>query len=441
MRADLDVLVVGGGTAGISATIQAARSGARTGLIEKNGALGGTTTVAGVAFPGLFHAWGQQIISGIGWDLVSRAVSIAGTTMPDFSDWRLPHYKLQIPLSAPIYAAVVDDAVNASGADLLLHTMIGEAEWMGDRWRAVICGKEGLRTVHARRIVDCTGDADVVALAGLARLRNPRRQPGTIMVRFTGYDLATLDFETLDEAHARAVDSGELLAHDLASADRPMRKFLRHNGENSIHVTDIDGGTSESRTRAEISARQTMLRIYRFLKRQPGLEAVSITSWAVECGIRESYTIDALGSITVNDYRRGVLHDDAVSYSFYPIDVHQPDGDGIDIRPLEYGIIPSIPRRAMIPRENGNMIVAGRAIGGDQEANSAYRVQASCMGMGQAAGAIAALSSQTGVPMQHLDIANIHAELRAHGAIIPGEVSVPPLPHELAASTGARRAP
>ena len=81
----VDVIVVGGGTSGAIAAIQAARAGARTMLIERNGTLGGTTTVAGVALPGLFHAWGRQILAGIGWELVSACVALAGDLMPDFS--------------------------------------------------------------------------------------------------------------------------------------------------------------------------------------------------------------------------------------------------------------------------------------------------------------------------------------------------------------------
>ncbi len=81
-----DVIVVGGGTAGVVAAIQAGRAGAKTLLVEKTGMLGGTTTTGGVNFPGLFHAWGRQIIAGIGWDLVTRCVAETGGTLPDFAN-------------------------------------------------------------------------------------------------------------------------------------------------------------------------------------------------------------------------------------------------------------------------------------------------------------------------------------------------------------------
>ncbi|MCE7481540.1 FAD-dependent oxidoreductase [Microbacterium profundi] len=425
--AELDVLVVGGGAAGVPAAIQAASMGGRTMLVEKNGALGGTTTVAGVALPGLFHAWGHQVIAGIGWRMVTKAVQVAGDVLPDFSDWRRPHYKLQVPVSAALYAGVLDAEVLQAGVDLRLHTMLGALEPKDDGWTVTLCDKEGLYTVRARRIVDCSGDADAAALAGLERLRNEQRQPGTIMVRFGGYDLDRLDIDALDAAHAQAVASGALRAEDLSMTERPMARFLRGHGENAIHVTGIEGGTSLTRTAAEIEGRRTLARIYGFLRRQPGLERVSIESWAVECGIRETFTIDGHERITVQDYVSGRRWEDAVSHSFYPIDVHQPDGDGIDIRPLEYGTVPSIPRGAMIPRGSAHLIVAGRAVAGDQEANSAYRVQASCMAMGQAAGANAALSASAGVPMSSVPLVSLRDELRAGGAILPGDVAIAPL--------------
>src|SRR6266566_2070063 len=91
-----DVVVVGGGPAGSAAAIQAARLGAQTLLVEKNGVLGGTTTSAAINYPGLFHAWGRQVVAGIGWDLVCRAVRLAGDPLPDFANYKRPPNKLQV---------------------------------------------------------------------------------------------------------------------------------------------------------------------------------------------------------------------------------------------------------------------------------------------------------------------------------------------------------
>lgn len=425
MTEHYDVVVAGGGPAGWPAAAQAARLGARTLLIEKNGALGGTTTVAAVALPGLFHAWGQQVIGGIGWDAVARSVAEAGGAMPDFTHWDQPHWLLQVPVVPGILAGIIDETVVDSGAELLLHSMLGQARWDGEQWQLTIATKEGLHRATAAALIDCTGDADAVALAGFPRRTSPRRQPGTIMMRLEGYDLERLDADALQTAHDEAVRRGELEPADLAH--KQVRSFLRSHGENATHVVGIQGGTSADRTDAELAGRRVLRRVLRFLRAQPGLEDIRLAWTAMETGVRESWSIEGHECVTLDDYGSGRAWPDALSYSFYPIDVHRPDGDGIDIRPLTYGTVPTIPRGAMIPVGSQRMLVAGRSISGDQEAASAYRVQASSMAMGQAAGAVAALAVSRSCDVHEVPIPLARDVLRGHGAIAPGDVTVPPL--------------
>ena len=106
---EADVVVVGGGTAGTIAAIQAARAGAKTVLIEHGSQLGGTTTVGGVAFPGLFHAWGKQIISGIGWELVKKTVKTDGGDLPDFSRPASRHWQHQVLINPFLYAVLAEE--------------------------------------------------------------------------------------------------------------------------------------------------------------------------------------------------------------------------------------------------------------------------------------------------------------------------------------------
>ncbi len=411
-----DVIVIGAGPAGITSAVQAARAGARTLLVEKSGILGGTTILNGVNLPGLFHAWGRQIISGIGWELVTGTVEESGQRLPDFSSWRgLRHWKLQVPVDRAVYAALADRMVRDSGVELLLHTMIAAVEPNDAGWKVTLCLKEGLRTFRAGVIVDCTGDANVVRMAGLPLSRNLERQPGTLIMSTCGYDIDALDFAPLEAAFQNALQRGDMLKTDFGS----VRGFLSVNGNNCMHVPDIDGETSAGKTQAELRAREAMLRIYRFMRAQPGLEEFRIDHFATECGIRETASIVGETCITHGDYVSGRVWPDSVCYSFYPIDIHQPDGMGIDVRPLQEGVFPTIPLGALLPRGSRNLIVAGRSACGDQEANSAYRVQASAMAMGQAAGAVAALAARSGRELRDVSIASIHDLLKRHNAIVP----------------------
>ncbi|GAA5196479.1 FAD-dependent oxidoreductase [Microbacterium jejuense] len=418
---DLDaaVLVVGGGPAGVSAAVQAARAGARTILLEKNGMLGGTTTTAGINFPGLFHAWGEQVIAGIGWDTVRAAVELEGAELPDFSRTDLPHWRLQIRVNAPLYAAVLSETVAQSGVDLRLHSMLAGLTWQDEAWHATIAAKEGLHHVRVARVIDCSGDADAVGLAGLERRRNEARQPGTYAILLGGYDPDSLDYDVLNLEFDRALEEGRILPSDFGAHGRVLEPFLRKRGDNAIHLVGVHGATSEGRTAAETAGRAALLRIYRFLKPLPGLAGLTVTYGATEVGVRESCTIEGLRSLTGEDYLSGRVWDDAVCFSYYPIDIHRPDGNGIAKTYLEEGRVATIPLSAMIPAGNRHLIVAGRCIAGDQEANSAYRVQATAMATGQAAGAAAALSAAGGIPIDGVPLVELRALLREHGAIVP----------------------
>lgn len=421
---DADVLVAGGGPAGVVAATQAARAGASVLLVEKCGQLGGTTTTGGVDFPGLFHAWGRQVIAGIGWEWVTRAVDEAGGALPDFAQWRgVRHWRLQVRVNAPVFAAVANDLAAGAGAKLLLHTMPAAAEARDGGWDVALCCKEGLRRAHVKVLVDCTGDANLTRLAGCRTLRNERLQPGTLVMRAAGYDFERLGADELarmDADFAEAVEAGTMRRSDFQAKERPASAYLHGRGGNSMHVPGVDGSTSEGRTEAEVAARAAMLRITRFFRAHEATRDFHIEWCAPECGIRETVTIDGEARVTAADYVSGRIWPDAVCHSFYPIDVHSPDGKGgIDTRYLPEGAVPTMPLGALLPNGSRNLIVAGRCASGDQEANSAFRVQASAMAMGQAAGAAAALAAKSGRELRAVPLEDVRALLRSHGAIVP----------------------
>ncbi len=416
-----DVVVFGGGPAGFPAAIQASRMGARVLLVEKSGQLGGTTTLNRVAFPGLFHAWGKQIIAGIGWDLVRRTVELEDGVLPDFSNIQARHWQHQIALCPALLSALIDVDVAASGCELALHTLPAAiSPKAGGGWIVKLCGKEGLYEVETQWCIDATGDANAASLAGCPFLpESEEKQPATLVFSLEGYNPEEIDTAQLDVVARKALEEGLLEKGDFGWSGESLRQLVFSRGKNSIHIPSADAGSSPGKTTVEVRGRAALLRIYRFLKSQPGFKTLRITWCAAECGIRETRRLAGRSTITYDDYVSGKLWPDAVSYSFYPIDLHTDTGLKYEI--LKEGTVPTIPLSALIPQGISQFLCAGRCASGDRMANSAYRVQASCMAMGQAAGAAAALAVRSGqIEADRLDFSQLRKELEAQGAIFPG---------------------
>lgn len=419
MKTQYDVIVIGGGTAGAIAAIQAGRAGAATLLIEKNGILGGTLTTGGVNYPAHFYAAGRQVIGGIGWELYCKACTEAGLPVPE-----APKDKRHLTVNAFLWAALADEMMLESGVEPLFHAMPAGVVFEDEGWTVQVCAKEGLQTVRTRTLIDATGDANVVGMAGFPLVRPDVVQPATLKFHCTGYDPENLDYEAIDKAATAAVESGELLITDLSwRTPAGTGGLLKGHGGGVNHIRAPHAYTSEGRTQAEIEGRRSLLRVCRFMRRHPGLEKFNIDWMCIETALRETVTINGKATITVEDYESGRFFDDAVCYAYYPVDEHLNDGMGINYRHLKPGVLPTIPRGALLPANSRFLLVAGRCLSSDREANSGLRVESPCMAMGQAAGAMAALSARTGLDPADLPLTDVHALLRKHGAIIPGDVN------------------
>ncbi len=410
-----DVLVIGGGTAGTIAALQAGRFGARTILVEAGSQLGGTTTTAGVDFPGLFHAWGKQVIAGLGWELVRQAAALNSDPLPDFS---VPpgrqHWKHQVRICGALYATLAEEACVLAGVQLRYYEAPGAITPADSGWKVRLAGKGTNVEITAKQLVDCTGNAAVVGLLGLPRQRERETQPGTLIFRLGGYDVQKLDLPALQTKLGAAIKTGAVRKTDC---NGQIAGFLRSGGENAMHVPGADSSTAALHTQTNIGGRAALLRMLRFLKPLPGFEKLRIERLQPETGIRETYRIVGEATVTVADYVSGRVFEDAIAYTFYPIDLHVEHG----VKPehLKEGIVPTIPLGALVPKGTKNLLVAGRCLGSDRLANSALRVQASCMAMGQAAGAAAALAARAGCTPLNVPRADLRQTLKAHGAIVP----------------------
>lgn len=414
----VDVLVVGGGTAGTIAAIQAARAGAKTMLVEMGSQLGGTTTTGGVALPGLFHAWEKQVIAGIGWELVAKAVELDSGKMPDFSKPPQRHSQHQVAVNGQLYAALAEEACLAAGVTLCYYELPLAVKAAAEGWLVETVGKGVRRKIACRQLIDCTGGADIVGMLGLPRLREAETQPGTLMFSFGGYDVKKLDAEAIEKRYREALAKGELHEGDYCHAGARFIGFLHGGGGNAQHIFGADSSTSATKTQANIAGRASVLRLLRFIRSLPGCENARIARMQQETAVRETYRIVGEVQITCADYTAGRVYEDAIGHSFYPIDLH--DRRGVKPEPLRRGVVPTIPLRALAPKGSKNLLVAGRSISSDRLANSALRVQASCMAMGQGAGAVAALAVRRNTTPLEVPIGELRALLREHGAIVPG---------------------
>jgi len=411
-----DILVVGGGTAGVIAAIQAGRAGRKVVLVENGSQLGGTTTTGGVSFPGIHFAWGKQIIGGIGWELIQEAVALNGDVLPNFS---IPHgrqhWRHQVHLNGPLYAILAEQKCLEARVMIRYYETPTQAAMDNGNWRVETIGKGTRTEIVANQVIDCTGNAYVASLAGFDLLREAETQPGTLMFRLGGYDFDTLDLDSIEKKYKDAVEKGELVRAEFRG---DIVGLLRTKGDNIQHIIGADSTTSQTHTMANIHGRTSLLKHLKFIRTLPGCENTVLEDMRTETAVRETYRINGEYQVTHTDYVTGVVFDDAVSYSYYPIDLHVIE-HGVTPKHLVEGVVPTIPLRALIPKNSRNFLVAGRSISSDRLANSALRVQSSCMGMGQAAAAAAVMANISNKSPLEVPIGDIHRLLEEHGGIIP----------------------
>ena len=376
VTSSVDVLVVGGGTAGTIAAIQCGRAGAKTLLLERNSQLGGTTTVGGVAFPGLFDAWGKQVIAGIGWEMVKESVDLDGGKLPNFAKVPRRHWENQVHVNQFLYAILAEEKCAKAGVEIAYYEFPPAITKTSDGWQVECVGFGTRRRVTCKQIIDCTGGAEVVGMMGLPRLREKETMPGSMLF-------------------------------SIGKAHNPAASQLHR-----LYVHGADSTNSRTVTLANLTGRKSVLaRVRKAKKRVMHLQP--------ETGFRESYRIVGETMITVNDYTSGRKFDDAVCNAFYPVDLHTKTG--VRPKPLKPGTVPTIPLGALVPKDSRNVIVAGRCLCSDRLANSGLRVQASCMAMGQAAAVAASLAAKHGSTPHEVPLADIHKLLREHNAIVPGK--------------------
>lgn len=420
-KIETNVLVVGGGTAGVVAAIQAGRAGMKTTLIESGSQLGGTTTTGGVCFPGIFHAWGKQVIGGIGWELVLEAVQLNDDILPNFSiipnNTTIRHWRHQVSVNGALYALLAEEKCLEAGVDIHYYETPTELELKNGKWNVKTIGKGVANEIVCDQVIDASGNAAVASIAGFTLLKEEDTQPGSFIFRISGYDFNSLDLSKIPREYHNMLRQNMLINEDV-KVGSSINNFPPTVPYNYVYVHGADSSNAELHTKANLEGRSELLKLIRTLRTFPGCEKLKLVSAQPETAIRETYRIDGLYQITYEDYVNGRVFEDSLSYSFYPIDLHR-NGQSIYQEFLKKDIVATIPLRALIPKNSENFLVAGRSLSSDRLANSALRVQASCMGMGQATAAAAVLAIQHRVTPADVPLNELKAMLKEYGAIVP----------------------
>ena len=420
-----DVVVVGGGCAGFTAAVAAARNGAKTALIEDQGALGGIMTTGGNPQIGIFYAYHRPVIAGIGWELCKRLEAKGYATIPDFGkvDTRKGGTASNVQINRAMTEVEMNRMCREAGVSLFFHTkVVGGVVKDGQIEYIIAAEKRGLVSFTAKVFIDCSGDGDVAAVCGAEQYFSAEMQPGTLGFSFLCHNLGELDETELRRAFEEKKQQGELKHGDYwPEFTNPIHGLFRHGGDNTNHVV-FDGANAQSMTQAEIEGRESMARALEFIQE---MSDISIFAPANYTAPRETRRTICDYTVTVEDFLTGRLFPDSLSYAYYSMDLHSAaNTDGsrpfvlsdVDDKVPE-NIVPTVPYSAMVVKGLRNLLTAGRCISTERPVMGAFRVKAACMGMGEAVGTAAALTANSDV--RSVDIEKVKAALRNAGAIVP----------------------
>ena len=405
-----DVVVVGGGTAGLAAAVAASRNGVDALLIERYGFLGGATT-AGLVNPFMtFHAGEEQIIEGIFQEIIDRLENMNG------------YDRKSRAYDAEVMKIVADQMVEESGVKLMLHSLVVDAVMEGNFIRGVVVeNKSGRQRVMAKVVVDATGDGDVAVKAGAPYEKGRREdgltQPMTLNFRMGGVETARMPSRSeLNKLYDEAKAKGEIsIPRENLLWFPTVRRGEIHF--NTTRVVKVDGTSGKDLTYSEVEARRQMMRVVEFLKRRvPGFESAYLLVSGSQIGVRETRRIMGEYVMTEEDVLGARKFEDVVARGSYPIDIHSPTGEGTVIKRLPPGASYDIPYRCLVPKRVENLLVAGRCVSCTHEAQAAIRVIPICVAMGQAAGTAAALAAKLKATPRGIDITMLQKTLRKQGA-------------------------
>lgn len=446
-----DVIVIGGGTAGVVAGIAAARQGAKTLLVERSGHLGGNAAT-GMNLCGFFDGDDVQVVRGIPQEFVDRALQLDGgrghVFFRDVDRW----ISSGVSIEPETYKYIAFEKVEESGCHLWLYTAFARGIAAGARVQAVkVLNKAGLLRLTGKVFVDASGDADLAASVGapFERGGGTRQQAVTCIFRVSNVNLAAAERFMQEEINVEGKTPWLFENSSLRNSFRywiPWKIFpeyaqkfpkqfgvIYHGTPGDIFIncthTAIDSLDPDDITRGTIRLRRQAVDVLDFLKQHvPGFEDAYLAQ-VYDLGVRESRRIIGDYTLTLDDMVSRREFDDVVAMGAYPPDLHDAQGGDILIHAggwskvhAETGIPNNpgyqIPFRSLLPQKIENLLVVGRCISATFEAQSGTRGMGPCSAMGQAAGTAAALAAQQGGSPRALDIRQVQQTLLKEGAYL-----------------------
>ena len=425
--AKVDVLIVGGGPAGIAAALAAAKNGSKTLLVEQHGYLGGMAT-AGMVMPIMtsFDRDGdKQIIKGLFDEFVTELEKEGGGIHPSKVHEPSPYASYApfahdhvTPFDPEIFKVVAFRMMRKYGVELKLHSSFIKPVMDKEKVRgAIIFNKSGYEAILAKVTVDCTGDADVSRKSGCevvkGREKDGLMQPVSLFFRVRDVDEKKVD--DYMKAHPYPEHErgwGDLVKKAKEKGELPANKsrmFLVKTltpgvwACNASRLHNVDSTNVDDLTRAQETLREQVLDLVKFFNKYiPGFEKVKLFDTASAVGVRESYRIVGEYVLTLDDINTGKVFDDAVATAAFWIDIHglHGDDDRFDKPGRKWY---QIPYRSLVPRKIENLLAAGRCLSATHEAAGSARVMGPCFATGQAAGTAAALAVRDDIPPRKVE--------------------------------------
>lgn len=445
-----DVIVVGGGPAGVCAAIAAARNGARTLIVEQGNCLGGMATRGLVApFMTCYDTTGEvMVIKGLFAEIVDRMVELGGAIHPSvvragtpFSAWITAGHDHLTPFDPEILKYVLDVMCDEAGVKVMYHTTLVDAIVKGNTLKGIrVLNREGLGTIGAKVAIDATGDGDLAARAGApCSFGNPelgKIQPATLFFHINNVDSPRLikdveahlhEFRKVNGVSYRALHWRVEEAEAAGEWDIPRKSVNIYRGVredewavNCTRISNVDATSTESLSAAEKEGRRQVQEMMNFFhKYVPGCENATIKSSASTMGIRESRHVLGEYVLAAEDLLQGVVPDDSILLASNSVDVHGRNGaNTTEYKTVENGQWYGLPLRCLVPRDIDGLLVAGRAISATSDAAGAVRVMPPCMAMGHAAGITAAIAALGLTLPRNVDAAEVRSRLRNEGAFL-----------------------